>query len=642
MSDKTSQDLEAAISARNKPKEDVIDLLDRLRSETANEDLPIRWRSLSQQTRSYLDKHIRFGNDSEDFRKRIRGLRSSAWGLSAGEVYMLFASVSARFLKDLVKCAKIQPDFSLAWSALLAARYSRQAGETAGAGVSRFRDWVPSDVNGLAERGGQSAHAHLLDQTANSLPSPSRSTSVEVDNEGDIIVLAPTLPECGADVVSKSNSLPASRRLKRATSMPLPQALPKKFCKTKVGDAQPQTPSSQISALREGAESLSIGQGSDVSSLDEAKLYNTPISGHANRMSALASLQPKQCVSATAIEMLFRIFTASNGGSSLALDPAFGSMHESRTPVRLHAACEHVLVPVHHPASNWTLGVIAMSTRQVTIYDPLGTTYYADATWRAIASVQLCHAEEGSIISGFTRDNIAPQRAPPWQSTAYDCGIYILLYGVCTLLNRFSCLPGTIDPDVWRFTFALSLAGEGFDSSSLSIMLEDPHRHLATDLSVVNLPSGSIEDVLSHLRRTTRTYIEAYRSTKSMAENCALACDVLEATITRSESLYALELDRMSKDLVYLRNTVALLRQAPDSVNEASEIARRERLIRTRESILEEKQKCCRHHNVALQSACGHVAQARDQLRSRAQDISDFLANISAAAKDLATAATCT
>lgn len=100
---------------------------------------------LPQSTRLVLDECL-LQPLTEEYRKRAKSLKNTAWTLGITDVFCSFPHASSRTLRDLASVAQTHTNFNDVYERLCEIARARHGGERPVKGSSNAKPWQPSDI----------------------------------------------------------------------------------------------------------------------------------------------------------------------------------------------------------------------------------------------------------------------------------------------------------------------------------------------------------------------------------------------------------------------------------------------------------------------------------------------------------------
>lgn len=251
---------------------------------------------------------------------------------------------------------------------------------------------------------------------------------------------------------------------------------------------------------------------------------------------AVQSLNPKQLVSATAIELAMRTIFPCDDGCVRFLDPSYIDIRNpvsvrKKPPLRLQATHRHLLVPINSN-NHWSLAHIDVSNQTISYYDSWPDTETQTRAREAI-SIFVKHLESGLDKSKWSF-NVGMSAV---QDNSYDCGVFLLVNALHLVLSDFKHLDPKISVDctLWRKVFQSVINSEPCRGTSTE------EEHVPADIAPTLIPNASSRASLEQLMETERQRRNAH--TQSLQIFLAMSKSSLTAAKTnlqQSESIVAL------------------------------------------------------------------------------------------------------
>ena len=235
---------------------------------------------------------------------------------------------------------------------------------------------------------------------------------------------------------------------------------------------------------------------------------------------ALGTLQPKQWLSASVIDIILALSTPSDIRviDSALLSAERLSGRQNLSPCELNV--EKVYLPINHD-THWSLAIFDRRHHLLHVYDPISEN--------AISLESPRHQIIKQVISALDLEADFPLSVArvPQQSNAYDCGIHLLITTIYDIANIR--LPESFDCELWRRLFTV---------------LVKVHADLnASDSSLPGTGSHIYATLPNHRERLVRSKQDLKHITSAIGVLATLQSEKLRTLQEMQERQVALELE---------------------------------------------------------------------------------------------------
>ena len=271
----------------------------------------------------------------------------------------------------------------------------------------------------------------------------------------------------------------------------------------------------------------SLGIRSPMSASPATPSPQQPLKPHklptTNLAGALSTLEPGNCLSASAVELVLSTCCPEN---ARVIDSACFNLGVNKpTPSNLRPCGDHVtkvFLPIHH-GNHWTLAIFNRQARIITHYNSLPTqSTFKDALDRALPIFM------SKIAGDKTYPTIAYEELCS-QNNSYDCGVHVLITALCAFVNY---APLTfVDTNLWRLVFRSLLTEklqteshlESFivtSGSSSGETLEANLENYKARLTVSRLSVARAESALNLLNQISNQIVVSTMSWSQLPDVC--------------------------------------------------------------------------------------------------------------------------